>query len=62
MSSIKANIGEEEFIKLINKFCEETEDFTQQGVITPSNINHFLTWFKENEPKQEKPAPKFKIV
>lgn len=63
MSSIKASLGEEEFIKVISKFCEETEDFTQQGVITPSNIKHFLEWFnKQNVQKPEKPMAKFKII
>ena len=55
--------SEEGFIKVINKFCEETEDYTQQGVITPSNIKHFLEWFnKQNVQKPEKPTAKFKIV
>ena len=64
MSSIKAEIGEAEFINVIRHFCEDTEDYTQEGVITPSNIKHFLEWYNnQNKNTQpEKSAPKFKIL
>lgn len=35
---------------LINKFCDETKDYTAEGRITPSNVIHFLEWYQNLKP------------
>ena len=35
---------------LINKFCDETKDYTVEGRITPSNVIHFLEWYQNLKP------------
>lgn len=62
MSAIKNEIGQEAFAQLINEFCNETEDYTEEGMITPSNIRHFLDWrSKRTKPEAEKKAPALRI-
>ena len=57
---IKEAMGEDEFNKLVETFCQESDNYTQYGKVTPSNIEAFLAYCasKKNnaQPKESVPA------
>lgn len=42
----KEKLGNDNFNKLVNEFCSETDEYTTFGKISPSNICQFLDWFQ----------------
>lgn len=61
MRKFKAGISEEEYQKLVNTYCKETENYTVYGKITPSNISDFLDYVKAGQnipPAEEKTQQK----
>ena len=65
MREIKAELGEEGFNKVVMKFCNDTQDYSKEGYITPSNVGHFIQWFNsvpKSASQAPKSAPKYSIL
>ena len=64
MREIKAELGEEKFNAVVKKFCTETEDYSKEGCITPSNVGHFIQWYGDlkSNPVNSKSNTKFSIL
>lgn len=56
---IKEALGVEKFNQVIKQFCDTTNNYTQYGLITPSNIVGFLNYYnslKKNQISSQQPA------
>ena len=65
MREIKSELGEEKFNNMVMKFCNETQDYSKVGCITPSNVGHFIHWYNsslKSAPTNTKPASKYSIL
>ena len=65
MREIKAELGEEKFNNMVMKFCNETQDYSKAGCVTPSNVGHFIHWYNsslKSTSTNTKPASKYSIL
>lgn len=42
-------VGQDTFVSIVNAFCDEVDDYTFYGAITPSNIQAFVAWLYDKE-------------
>ena len=57
VKDIKETLGVEKFNQVIKQFCDKTNNYTQYGLITPSNIVGFLNYYSSIKQNQNPPSP-----
>ena len=57
VKDIKETLGVEKFNQVIKQFCDKTNNYTQYGLITPSNIVGFLNYYSSLKQNQNPPSP-----